>query len=611
MSDVVIEEGSLDKTEVEAASSTLTDGSGKRRVIGKVGAPPMRESTSDQFQFWVSRDEIVEKTQIVRTESNIGNRAITFYALVDEVYRQSRKRNMGEEFDAFDGDVNYEPEFGVEGVTFAAASILRTQPPMQTPPLEQSPVFLGGEAEAQLAYGADEIDNPLGVGLIKNGADVVAGSGKIDLDYLLGTNGGHLNVNGVAGRGTKSSFLLFVIHQLLREARRRAADRPSDPDPLMVVPIVLNVKGYDLFYIDKWNRKFLPELHRADWEKLGVDDPKAFENVVFYAPQMPGGTTPVPTGRPDEVKPYSWSLSNIIERGLLLYLFADEDASDPNFSTLVLDIEAWLTDEKTENDGTTTRRLSHDDGRPNTFQGLLDWITQESRDPRVLLGHHPGTWGKVRRRLLKLVLEGNGVLRRYDQNGNPLDVAVRATRDPVVIDINSLARVAALQRFVVATILRQLVEERTGPRQIPGLVYLVALDELNRFAPRGSRDPITKLIETIAAEMRSQGIILLGAQQQASKVSEIVIEMAGIRALGRSGTLELGQPVWRMLSDSARRKAASLSIDEKMVIQDNFREPMHLRVPFPPWAMNPKEATDNAPDSETALGRDEDDISTY
>ena len=44
----------------------------------------------------------------------------------------------------------------------------------------------------------------------------------------------------------------------------------------------------------------------------------------------------------------------------------------------------------------------------------------------------------------------------------------------------------------------------------------------------------------VAAEMRSQGIILLGAQQQASKVSERVIENAAIRVLGKTGSLELG-----------------------------------------------------------------------
>ncbi|HEX4607168.1 MAG TPA: ATP-binding protein, partial [Urbifossiella sp.] len=70
-----------------------------------------------------------------------------------------------------------------------------------------------------------------------------------------------------------------------------------------------------------------------------------------------------------------------------------------------------------------------------------------------------------------------------------------------------------------------------------GLRYVVTLDELNRFAPKSGSDPITKKIEEVAAEMRSQGVILLGAQQQASLVSPRVIENAGVRAVGRSGSL--------------------------------------------------------------------------
>ncbi len=168
---------------------------------------------------------------------------------------------------------------------------------------------------------------------------------------------------------------------------------------------------------------------------------------------------------------------------------------------------------------------------------------------------------------------------------------VRAdTSDPLVVDLAALAAVPEMQRFVVATILRQLVTARTGTNAVRGLVYVVTLDELNRFAPRGARDPITQLVELVAAEMRSQGIILFGAQQQASKVSEKVIENAAIRVLGRTGTQELTAPVWGFLSDGARAKAASLGLDEKLVNQDNFREPMHVRVPFPAWAMNPSEA---------------------
>jgi uncharacterized protein len=94
----------------------------------------------------------------------------------------------------------------------------------------------------------------------------------------------------------------------------------------------------------------------------------------------------------------------------------------------------------------------------------------------------------------------------------------------------------------------------------------------------------------VAAEMRSQGIILLGAQQQASKVSEKVIENAALRVLGKTGTLELDTTAWRILSTSAKSKAVVLPLNEKLIIQDNFREPMHVRVPFPIWAMNPREA---------------------
>jgi DNA helicase HerA-like ATPase len=172
-----------------------------------------------------------------------------------------------------------------------------------------------------------------------------------------------------------------------------------------------------------------------------------------------------------------------------------------------------------------------------------------------------------------------------------------------VVDLSSLAAVPSLQRFVVATLLRQMVDDRTGSAAQGGLIYLVTLDELNRFAPRGGKDPITQLVEQVAAEMRSQGIILLGAQQQASLVSPRVIENAGIRALGKTGAMELGDPLWRFLGDSTRRKAAALLPDEKLLIQDSFREPMLTHIPFPPWALRREEATDEGLPDEGSAGR--------
>jgi hypothetical protein len=583
---------------------------GGAAVIGKVASPPQREATSDLFHFWVPPGGLVEKTQIVHTESQIGHHLIQFYGIVEEVYRQSRKRSVTEEYDTYDGDVSYEPPFAGEGVTYATVHILRTQPPVLTPPLEQSAVSLGGEAEARMAYGADEIERPLAVGLIKNGGDVIAGPGVIDLDYLLGANGGHLNVNGTAGRGTKSSFLLFVNWMLLHEARRQQQERPSDPHRLRVVPIILNVKNFDLFHIDRWSSRYRPEQHQDDWQRLGIAYPEPFQNVTFYAAQMPGGDLPVPTGRSEGVQPYSWSLANVVQRGLFRYLFAEVDANDANFGVLVQDIENWLTHEEVHNDGSVTRSLRQDQERPVTFQTLLEWVDdQVGREDgqRPLHNHHTSTWKKLHRRLLKLVYEGRGVLRRDDQQGHPLELARGDTSDPIVVDLAALACQSELQRFVVATILRQLVEARTGTDAVAGMVYLVTLDELNRFAPRGARDPITQLVEMVAAEMRSQGIILLGAQQQASRVSDRVVEMSSIRVLGQSGSLELEQPIWGFLSKGTRRKASSLALNEKLVIQG--REPMHVRVPFPAWAMNPAEAIHLAAEAGSASADDE--IATY
>src|SRR6516225_2048883 len=345
-------------------------------AIGKVASPPQRESTSEEFYFWVAPDTLVEKSQIVRTESDVGGRHLTFYGLIREVFRQSRQSDLGEEYDRHDGDVGYRPPFDSGGFTYAAVTILRTDPAYLAPPLEGSDVFLGGEPEARMAYAADEIENPLAVGLVKNGGSRLAGPGRIDLDYLLGANGGHLNVNGVAGRGTKSSLLLHVNYLLLREARRLQRALPGATDRLRVVPIILNVKNFDLFHIDRRSRRCDSARHAADWHELGIDDPAPFANVRYVAPQLRGLEVPVNTGRPRaDVKPYSWSLADVIERGLFSYLFAEDDVRDANFGALVLDIENYLTNEKLERDNTRKRTLVSGAGRPASFQELLNWVS--------------------------------------------------------------------------------------------------------------------------------------------------------------------------------------------------------------------------------------------
>ncbi|MGI8549439.1 MAG: hypothetical protein ACR2PL_01395 [Dehalococcoidia bacterium] len=122
-----------------------------------------------------------------------------------------------------------------------------------------------------------------------------------------------------------------------------------------------------------------------------------------------------------------------------------------------------------------------------------------------------------------------------------------------------------------------------------GQVYFLVLDELGIYAPRGARDPITKLFEHVAAQLRSQGIILLGAQQHASQVSETIFGNSEFKALGASSPVELESPTWnRLLTGPQKTRALMLRPEEKMILTGGGW--MNLVVPFPAWAMKQAEA---------------------
>ena len=564
--------------------------------LGRVAAPPDHESTSGVFYFWVDRDKTVERTQIVTTKCSVGGREVKFVGIVLEVYRRSRQRDVHEESARFDGRSAERPPFDSEGVTYAEVAILRTDPVAHTPPIEESEVHLATAKEASEGYGLDRMGQRLDIGLLRNGGTAFAGRSAVDLDFLLGKNGGHLNVNGIAGLGTKSTLLLTLNWLLLREAKRQKDAAPSGTNRLTVVPVIFNVKNFDLFFLDRWNKEFRKEeaQNRQDWADMGVSDPHPFAKAELYAPQDKGLATPIRTGgRNTDVKPYSWSLSDIIEQGLFKYLFAADDLSTANLGGLVGEVEEWLTSGSTE-----APRLRDTDNAPQTFEALVEWF-KKIRDSKSMFSEfQAGTKGSFLRRLKHIVKEGDGVLRRQDPKGNPLRIPGGGIEHPIVIDLFGLTRIPSLQRFVVAAVFHQIMAHQTA-KHVEGLKYLVTLDELNRFAPKDSKDSITEQIEIVAAEGRSQGVILLGAQQQASLVKPRVIENCALRAVGRSGTLELGQPVWSFLGKSARDAASQLQPEEKLLYQPSFREPMLAKIPFPPFALSQGDA--EAPTSTQAV----------
>lgn len=608
-----------------------------RQALGRVGCPLGQEANVDEFFFWVAPQSLVEQTQIVRVPTRMGGDDVELFGVVEQVYRRSTTSSMHMELAAHDGDpVADDLVLDRDGVTYAKARVVNAFPPVLSPPIEGSTVFSCTEREAEHAYEMDAYAAERGVcvGLIRNGGEATAGRAFLDQDFLLGAQAGHLNVNGAAGSGTKSSFLTIATQQTINALKQRAAGMVGSGEAPRIKVFIFNVKGFDLFWLDRWSTKFSEDDARV-WREMGVESPDVFRSIAYYAPERPersGAPLPVQTGRPGDVHPYSWSLKDVVDLGLFDLLFSEETRANDNLVTLINWLSHRLSVNRTkalgfaEKIGLTpgpgddarrqltdsmlkafdTRNVLNNGSAVLTFQDLLDYIEAKAQpeskdvDDESLRSMSNSTIQALWRRLARVLGPQSGLLRRDEIDGAPLALAT-ASEDVSVIDIQSITD-AHLQRFAIASVLHQLVQWRGGPHAARNEIFLVVIDELNRYAPRGASDPITRLFEYVASQMRSRGIILFGAQQQGSRVSEVVIENSQTRVLGRSGGQELADSIWRGFADGDRKLALRLGPGEKVIVAPNFREAVHVKVPRPPWAMRPEEATTLSPPALPSAG---------
>jgi DNA helicase HerA-like ATPase len=598
------------------------------QAVGRVGCPPGQEANVDEFFFWVAPGALVEQTQIVRVDTRMAATEVIVYGVVEQVYRRSAITSMQMEVAAHNADpVTDDLILERAGVTYAKARVINTKPPVLAPPVEGSTVRLCSGDEAETAYEMDQYGAERGVciGLIRNGGNATAGRAYLDQDFLLGAQAGHLNVNGAAGSGTKSSFLTIATYQTVNAIKALAQRKVGSGERPRVKAVIFNVKGFDLFSLDRWSKRFTDEDARI-WREMGVDTPNIFRSIAYYAPERPGeGRIPEETGRPGDVRPYSWSLKDVVDFGLFELLFSDETRANENMVTLINMLVHRLSGPRrpslmarlgvengsasTEPESERARRQLTDSMEtvfdPNnplsvrTFGALLDEIQrraapeQDDLTDDALRQMSRSTIQAFWRRLARVLGPGSGLLRRDDVEGRP-PLLVTGDEDVAVIDIQSIAD-HHLRRFAIAAVLNQLVQWRTGRLGGRHEYFLVVIDELNLYAPRGATDAITRLFEHVASQMRSRGIILFGAQQQGSRVSEVVIENSQTRVLGRSGGQELADPIWRGFSEGDRKLALRLGAGEKVIVAPNFREALHVRVPRPPWAMRPDEEMTEPP----------------
>jgi hypothetical protein len=532
------------------------------------------------LEFWVAVEEgeYLQLDDVVEVVTALPDgREVRLYGVVDVV----RARHEGA---TLDSDV-FLVERGVLPATVAGAAhvrVTRVEPEVFVPPRPGQPVRRAVGQRRDEALFFDGMERRVPIGLSRDGEPVFA-----NLDFLDGTRGAHVNISGISGVATKTSYATFLLHSLFTSGALggEAANTHA---------LVFNVKGEDLLFLDQPNGR-LREEDRESYAKLALPAER-FASVQLLAPvrrQSPERLAS-PGSRSGGVTAFFWTLRELATERLLRFLFAETEDGSSQLSYVVDVIEARLAAAAAEAGGPEDPWIEVDGRHVDSFDGLVECLAEHPEGDQSLAERWvgraaPGTISAFERRLhaaarhVGHLLRGREVGRREDHR---LDW--RKTQVSVV-DIHSLHDRA--KRFVVGAVLKRMFEEKETLGTARPLVFVV-LDELNKYAPREGGGPIKEVLLDISERGRSLGVVLVGAQQTASEVEPRIVSNAALRVVGRLDAAEAERPEYGFLTAAGRGRAGILKPGTMIVQQPEIPTPLLVRFPFPAWATRKSEVAE-------------------
>jgi DNA helicase HerA-like ATPase len=540
------------------------------RVIGTDDATPL--------EFWVAvaPDRFLQLDDVVALERTPpGRDPVRIYGIVNQV----RARHEGARFDS---DVFLIEDGVLPAEVAEAAQVLATrfEPEVFLPPLPGQAVRRAEGAERDEALFFDGMAKRLPAGLSREDEPVY-----VNLEFLDGTRGAHVNISGVSGVATKTTYATFLLHSLFTSgALAHAANTKA---------LVFNVKGEDLLFLDHDNET-LSDEQRARYHALGLE-PSAFRSVDFWAPPRRGAASAAAdTGaRIEGVTSFFWTLEEFCRDELLPFLFTDAQDDRQQYTMVVHAVAAMLRrTHQPVGDGAVSI-ASGPQSHPvtcRTFAELLDVIRANveddaTRDQWAGRAIGIGTVNAFVRRLFGAQRHLEHLIRGDlpEPERHRIDHQAQVT----VVDIHNLNDRA--KRFVVGVVLQRAFadKERSGS---PDPLTFVVLDELNKYAPRDGHSPIKEILLDVAERGRSLGMILIGAQQTASEVERRIIANSAIRVVGRLDTAEAAREEYGFLPTAQRQRATIVKPGTMIVSQPELPVPLVVEFPFPAWATRPSEA---------------------
>jgi DNA helicase HerA-like ATPase len=537
------------------------------RVVGTEDSTPLH--------FWValSPERYLQLDDVVICERQLPNaQSVTLSGIVTQVIgRQEGAQFASDVFLIADGVLPGET------VEVAEITVSRVEPEIFVPPLPGAEARRAQQAERDHALFFDDMEHRVPIGLGRDGAPLYA-----NLEFLDGTRGAHVNISGISGVATKTSYATFLLYSMFHSGVLGA-------EAVNTKALIFNVKGEDLLFLDQPNGK-LDEVQHDRYRTLGLT-PGPFESVAVFAPPRKGDPNAGPdvATRTTGVSTYYWTIADFIEGELLPFVFADAEDERQQYTMVIHNVLRKLKvdgapfgdDGAWQIEGVTIR----------TYHELVELIVDRLTDDFAgadWAGRAVGT-GTINAFVRRLLSSQRalGHLIRADVPLRPgRHVRTVESAQVTVVDIHNLADRA--QRFVVGVTLQRAFEEKEESGARRPLLFVV-LDELNKYAPREGQSPIKDLLLDVAERGRSLGIILIGAQQTASEVERRVIANSALRVAGRLDPAEAMRPEYGFLPAAHRERARIAKPGTMFVSQPEIPVPLVAEFPFPAWATRPDE----------------------
>jgi hypothetical protein len=492
---------------------------------------------------------------------------------------QVRARHEGARFDSdvfLIEDGRLPAEVSEAGMVMAT----RFEPEIFVPPRPGDQVRRAVGADRDQALFFDRMEQRLPAGLSRDGERFY-----LNLEFLDGTRGAHVNISGVSGVATKTSYATFLLYGLFHSGVLGAQAQNTKA-------LIFNVKGEDLLFLDRPNTALEHDPRELErYRRLGLE-PGAFQSVELWAPpkrDSPAAAPDVGSRHDRAITSFFWTIHEFCHEELLRFLFADAEDDRQQYTIVIHNVAARLREEaKKLDDG----GAMIEGAEIRTLHELVELIGSRlnaeegparTRWAGAAIGQ--GTVNAFLRRLYSALPHVAHLVR--GDVARPERNRIRRERQVTVVDIHNLNDRA--KRFVVGVVLRTALEEKERSGAARPSLYVV-LDELNKYAPREGSSPIKEILLDVAERGRSLGIILIGAQQTASEVERRIIANSAIRVVGRLDSAESGRDEYGWLPGALRQRATILKPGTMVVSQPELPIPMVLEFPFPAWATRPGEA---------------------